>query len=123
MNSKINSFQDLVVWQKSHKLALDIYEASKKFPKDEKTGLTPQIRMAISQVPAYIAEGFKRRAPKEKSRLYNNSQSSLEQARYYLILCRDLGYLKDYDALWNLSEEVSRMLSRLAQSARSQNKR
>ena len=119
MDNKINSFQDLVVWQKSHQLTLALYQASKKFPKEEKTGLTVQMRSAIAAVPANIAEGFKRRNPKDKSRLYNSSQSSLEQARYYLLLARDLGYLKNFDALWNLSEEVARMLSRLAQSVRS----
>jgi len=119
MDKKIQSFQDLVVWQKSHQLALEIYRATKKFPKNEREALVPQIRRAISSVPAAIAEGFKRRNPKDKARLYNHGESFLEHARYLLLLSRDLGYLKDFDVMWNLSDEVSRMLSRLTRSARS----
>ncbi|MDZ7270137.1 MAG: four helix bundle protein [candidate division KSB1 bacterium] len=117
------TFQDLVVWQKSHQLAMDVYRATKKFPKEERDALGATLRHAAAEVPANIAAGFRSRVQPEKFHLYNQSLAALERTRYYLILTRDLGFLKDYEALWNLAEEVGRMLGRLARSARSQQNR
>lgn len=86
------SFEDLIVWQKAHRHVLSIYEPSKGFPKEEVYGLTSQLRRASSSVPANIAEGFKRRNTKDKIRFYNIAQSSLVEARYFLILAGDLQY-------------------------------
>ncbi len=117
------TFQDLVVWQKSHQLSLEIFGATKKFPKEERDGLGAVLRQAVAEVPANIAAGFRSRIQPEKLRLYSESLAALERTRYYLILSRDLGFLKDYEALWNLAEEVGRMLGRLVRSARpSQNR-
>jgi four helix bundle protein len=57
MAALINSFRDLVVWQKSMDLVTEIYRLSKKFPKDELFGLTSQIRRAAVSIPSNIAEG------------------------------------------------------------------
>ncbi len=117
------TFQDLVVWQRSHQLSVEIFRATKKFPKEERDVLGAELRRAIAAVPANIAAGFRCRIQPEKLRLYNDSLSALEHARYYLILARDLGFIKDYEPLWNLAEEVGRMLSRLVRSARPQQNR
>ncbi|MCR4437919.1 MAG: four helix bundle protein [bacterium] len=117
------TFHDLVVWQRSHQLTLEIFRATKKFPKEERDGLAAELRKAIAAVPANIAAGFRCRIQPEKLRLYSESLSALERARYYLILARDLGLLKEFEALWNLGEEVGRMLSRLVRSARPQQNR
>ena len=87
------SFQDLVVCQKSHALTLRVYKLTTKFPKEELFGLTAQMRRAAVSVPADIAEGFSKRGPADKARLMNVSQASLEELRYYFILGRDLGYM------------------------------
>ena len=52
------TFQDLVVWQKSHQLVLQIYRFSADFPKSEIYSLTQQLRRAAVSIPANIAEGF-----------------------------------------------------------------
>lgn len=80
------SFQDVVVWQKAHKLVLAIYKETNQFPREEVFGLTSQIRRATVSVPANIAEGFKRIGLKDKIRFYNIAQSSLEEVKYFLIL-------------------------------------
>ncbi|MBI3247294.1 MAG: four helix bundle protein [Deltaproteobacteria bacterium] len=103
------TFEDLVVWQKSHALVLGIYRLSATFPKDERYGLTSQIRRAVISIPANIAEGFKKRGKADKARFMNIAQGSLEEIRYYLILVRDLGYLEN-SSLRDQLEEVSRLL-------------
>ncbi|MGQ9561454.1 MAG: four helix bundle protein [Candidatus Oleimicrobiaceae bacterium] len=117
------TFQDLVVWQKSHQLSVEIFRATKKLPKEERDVLGAELRRAIAAVPANIAAGFRCRIQPEKLRLYSDSMSALEHARYYLLLAHELGFIKDYEPLWNLAEEVGRMLSRLVRSARPQQNR
>jgi len=107
---KSKTFQDLVVWQKSHKLVLEIYKMTCSFPKEELFGLTSQIRRAAVSVPANIAEGYKRRGKREKVRFFNISQASLEEVRYYLILTEDLCYAKTEKILGPL-DEVAGMLA------------
>jgi hypothetical protein len=85
------TFQDLIVWQKAHRFALDIYRLTEDFPKTEVYGLTSQLRRAAVSVPANIAQG------------------SLEECRYYLILSADFGYGKTTE-LTGLLEEVSKLL-------------
>jgi four helix bundle protein len=102
-------FMDLLVWQKAHRLVLDIYRYSDGFPRKEIYGLTSQFRRAAVSVPANIAEGYKRRTRQEKIRFLNIAQGSLEECRYYLILSNDLGY-GDTVTLLDMMEEVSRLL-------------
>jgi four helix bundle protein len=79
------SFQDLVVWQKTHQLVLGVYQFSASFPEREKYGLTSQLRRSAVSIPANIAEGFKKRTRPDKARFFNVAQGSLEETRYYLI--------------------------------------
>jgi four helix bundle protein len=89
---RAKSFEDLLVWQKAHAHVLEIYRITKGFPKSELFGLTSQMRRAAISIPANIAEGFKKRTPREKVRVLNIAQGSLEESRYYLILAKDLSY-------------------------------
>ncbi|HEX6566224.1 MAG TPA: four helix bundle protein [Chthoniobacterales bacterium] len=106
---KAKTFEDLLVWKKAHAYVLEIYRITKQFPKSEIFGLTAQMRRAAVSIPANIAEGFKKRTPREKIRILNISQGSLEESRYYLILAEDLDYANTAVLLPKL-EEVSRML-------------
>lgn len=60
MKEKIEKFENLTVWQKSHELALEVYKITKEFPSEERFGLISQMRRAAVSVAANIAEGFKR---------------------------------------------------------------
>ena len=84
------SFQDLIVWQKSHLFVLEVYKLSQNFPNNELYGLVSQLRRAAVSIPANIAEGFKKRGLADKVRFLNIAQGSLEECRYYLILTSDL---------------------------------
>jgi four helix bundle protein len=103
-------FQDLLVWQKAHTLVLSVYRMTSTFPRSEVFGLTSQMRRAAVSVPANIAEGFKRKGRADKTRILNIAEASLEELRYYFILCRELGYATSA-AESELSEEVARMLT------------
>jgi len=59
--SKVGSFKDLIVYQKAYKLAMEIFEISKSFPKEEKYSLTDQIRRSSRSVTACIAESWAKR--------------------------------------------------------------
>jgi four helix bundle protein len=86
-------FTDLKVWQRSHELVLEIYKLSRRFPEHERYGVTSQLRRAAVSVPANIAEGSKRRHPKDYARFLNIAEGSLSETEYLVILCQDLDYL------------------------------
>ncbi len=61
----LKSYKELKVWQKSYQLCIEIYGITKVFPRDEKYGLTSQIRRAAVSVPSNIAEGYGRKTTLE----------------------------------------------------------
>jgi len=117
MKKPAKTFQELVVWQKAHEFALGVYRLTRKFPKSELYGLTSQFQRATVSIPANIAEGFRKKSKADKIRFLNISEGSLEEARYYLILSKDLGY-GDIPRLWVLIEEVSKLLNAYSRSIR-----
>ena len=110
------SFIQLDVWKKAHQAVLSVYVLTQQFPPEERFGLSVQMRKAASSIPANIAEGYGRRSPKEKAHFYTISTGSAEELKYFLILSKDLGYLKDIEALWRGVEDVCRMLRRLTET-------
>lgn len=113
---RLETFQDLEVWKKSHRLVLRIYNLTRDFPKEEKFGLVPQMRRAAVSIPANLAEGFKKRSQKDKSNFYNIAQGSLEEIRYYPILAKDLNYIAENEELIDSADEIGKMLYGLIQS-------
>jgi len=109
------SFQDLVVWQKSHAFVLAVYRTTQAFPKHELYGLTSQVRRAAVSVSANIAEGFRKRGKADKARFLNTAEGSLEECRYYLILAEGLGYPRTED-LRAAADEVGRLLGGYSRS-------
>jgi four helix bundle protein len=87
------SFEDLLVWQKTHEFVLEVYKITELYPKTEIYGLTSQFRRAAVSIAANISEGFKKKGKADKLRFYNIAQGSLEECRYYLILSKDLKYI------------------------------
>jgi four helix bundle protein len=59
--SASNSFRDLDVWQESMRLVEDVYRVTAAFPREEKYGLTSQLRSAAVSIPSNIAEGSRRK--------------------------------------------------------------
>jgi four helix bundle protein len=115
---KLTDFQQLNVWQKAHKLVLEVYELTRKFPKEERSEMRRTVRRTATVIPAKIAEGFMRRNPRDKEASYRLSQDAIEELKCYLILSRDLGFLKDTDETVLAADEVGRMLTGLVRAAR-----
>ena len=103
------SFKELLVWQKAHQLVLAVYRLTDAFPKHELFALTSQVRRAAVSVPANIAEGFRKRGPEDKVRIFNIAEGSLEEVHYYLILAQDLAY-GETAGLTEQANEVGRLL-------------
>ncbi len=92
---KYSSFEEVPVWQKSHKLTLRIYNITKNFPEDEKFGIISQLRRSTSSIPANIAEGFGKNTTKELIQFLYNARGSCAESLCHLILAKDLEYLSE----------------------------
>jgi four helix bundle protein len=99
-------------------LLLRIYKATEAFPKDEKFGLTSQLRRAAVSIVANIAEGAARRSPKEFRQFLSQSQGSASEVDTELVIAYRLSYLmaSDYQALAEDLDHIGRMITRLSQS-------
>lgn len=106
-NPKINSFEDLIVWQESQILAVQIYKITKLFPKDELFGLTSQVRRAVSSVSANIAEGFGRASLNDKRHFMTIAYGSLLETKNFLYLAHKLNYIDKSELDTLLKQTVS----------------
>ena len=77
----MNSYRDLIVWQKAMVLVTLVYKLSKKFPEDEKFGLTSQIKRSSVSIPSNIAEGYGRKYSKDYSRFLQMARGSLYECQ------------------------------------------
>lgn len=118
----MRDFRQLKVWEKSHRLVLDVYQATAKFPKDEQYGLTAQLRRCASSIPANIAEGCGRSGNPELARFLQISMGSASELEYHLLLAHDLKLLTDgvHGRLGTDVIDVKRMLAALIQKVRAQ---
>lgn len=91
--TKIKSFTDLHAWQEGHCLVFDAYSITKEFPRDEKFGLTSQLRRAAVSVTSNIAEGFSRSSYQDKTRFYSIALGSLTEVQNQLLAARDVEYI------------------------------
>ena len=114
----INSYKDLIVWQKGIQLSKEIYLLTENFPKEEVYGLTSQMRRASLSVPANIVEGYGRNSQKEKFNFYNIAKGSLTEIEYYIDFSFRLKYINQdsYIKLVGLRNDVGRLLNGLMKS-------
>jgi four helix bundle protein len=112
-NQKIQSYQDLIVWQKGVALVEQVYAASQAFPDEEKFGLTSQMRRCAVSVPSNIAEGWGRASKANYRNFLNIARGSLLELETQTIISERLGYLKSPKEILNLIEEESKMLNSL----------
>lgn len=125
MGNAVKSFLDLIVWQKSHSLTLDIYQITNKFPSVEKYGVISQLRRAAYSVPSNIVEGHTRNSTKEFVHFLSIAQGSLNELKYFLILSRDLNFidLNEYNNLNIKADEISKMLYMMKEKLKSKDKK
>ncbi len=100
--------QKLEVWIKSLELVTEIYRRSEGFPREERYGLTSQIRRAAVSIPANIAEGAGRQSKKDFARFLSNAQGSASELETELTIAQRLGYL-DKSTFEKLIVELDRI--------------
>ena len=111
----MQSYKDLIVWEKSIQLVISTYEVVKKFPKEEMYALSSQIRRAAVSVPSNIAEGHDRNFDKEFCRFLCIARGSLAELETQLIIASKLNYA-DKDTINSVLEkcdEIGKMLNAL----------
>src|SRR5687767_1525126 len=114
----IHSFRDLQVWQRAMDLVEDIYKVTKLFPRDERFGLTAQIRRAAVSIPSNIGEGKRRKRRKPLLNHLDIALGSQGEVEVQVEIAKRVGYLtaSDYRRLAARVEEVGRMLNGLIAS-------
>jgi four helix bundle protein len=110
----------LDVWNLAMGLAVEVYRLTETFPKDQRYGLTDQIRWAAVSIPSNIAEGAARQTRKEFANFLHIAQGSVSEVDTQLELARRLGFLSDaewasFDAQM---ERIDKMLSGLIRRQR-----
>lgn len=114
MNKEYKGFKDLIVYQLSYKLALEIFEITKTFPKEEKFSLVDQIRRSSRSIPSNIGEAWsKRRYPKFFVSKLIDADGEGSETTVWLDFSKDFGYLKleKYEYFVAKYTEVSKMLN------------
>jgi len=106
---KLNSFKELIVWQKSMELTKNVYELCKTLPKEEVFGLSSQIKRSAVSIPSNIAEGYGRKNTKEYIQFLNIAYGSGCELETQLILMFDIYGINNENTLSDLSE-VQKML-------------
>ena len=109
------SFEKSEFWQEVKEFAKAIYSITKKFPKEEKFGLTSQLRRASVSICSNIAEGSARRTNKDKAHFTTISFSSAVEVMNQLILAKELTYLSrdDYSNCRSQIESITNKLNSL----------
>jgi four helix bundle protein len=115
---RIDSYRDLRVWKEAMDLAVQCYEATKAFPREEMFGLVTQIRRAASSVPANIAEGYGRESTGSYAHFLRTAQGSLKELETHLLLATRVGLMPEAksEPLIQHSDVVGRMLRGLIRS-------
>lgn len=110
----INSYKDLLIWQKGIDLAVDVYSLTRDFPETEKFALSSQIKRSASSISANIAEGYGRQSSKSYSQFIKISRGSLFELETHLILAERLNFIAEkelYDKIKNQIIEEGKMLN------------
>ena len=117
----MNSYRDLIVWQKSMNLVTLLYQLTKQFPDDEKFGLTSQIKRSSVSIPSNIAEGYGRSSSKEYVRFHEIARGSLYEFQTQLEIAANLKFIDIFvtKEIFELGIEVEKMLNSLIKKLKS----
>jgi four helix bundle protein len=111
--NKIETFEDLRVWQKGISLVKQVYLVTKQGEISRDFGFRDQLRRASVSIPTNIAEGFERRSRKEYVNFLNIAKGSAGEVRSLVRVALEINYLDraTYNELYNQALDLSRMLS------------
>ncbi len=109
----LQGYKDLKVYRSAYSLAMEIFQDTKTFPKDERFSLTDQIRRSSRSVAANIAEGYrKRRYPNMFVSKMADADAEATETQVWLDFAQDCGYLskQQRNQLFAGYEEIGKML-------------
>lgn len=111
----MNTYKDLIVWQKAIELALEVYAITDQFPKTEIYGLTSQMRRAAISIPSNIAEGRLRNSNKEYRQFLTISYGSGGELETQIEIAKKLSFGKNlnYSKVDQLLNEIMKMLNKM----------
>ncbi len=112
-SNKIETFEDLRVWQKGISLVKQVYLTTREGGISRDFGYQDQLRRAAVSIPTNIAEGFERYSRKEYVNFLNIAKGSAGEVRSLVRVALEVGYFErqTYDSLYNQALDLSRMLS------------
>ena len=114
----MQSYKDLIVYQKGYKLSLEIYQTTKNYPKEEIYGLVSQMRRSAVSIPCNVSEGYRRGHRKEYIQFLHMAHGSCAELETLLSISYDLAMLDriTFERLYSLQEEISKLLRGLISS-------
>jgi four helix bundle protein len=117
-NQAVQSFRDLLVWQRSIQLATAIYQLTRDFPREEIFGLTSQMRRAAVSIASNIAEGQGRMSTGEFQQFLGIARGSSFELQTQLVIARnlELSNTKSIAEAEALSCEITKMINGLLKS-------
>ena len=109
----MESFRDLIVWQKGMMMVKSIYDKTRGFPKEEIFGLRMQLRRCAVSVPSNIAEGSSRTLNKDFNRFLEYSQGSLYEMQTQIIISTKRKFISEESSenIENQITELQKMVS------------
>jgi four helix bundle protein len=115
------SFKDLVVWQRSIELTVDVYRLTSKFPEAERFGLTNQMRRASVSIASNIAEGYGRSTKGEYVQFLGHARGSCSELETQIVIAKQLGFgaSPNIETTESHCNDVGRLLGGLMKSIRS----
>ena len=120
------TFRDLTVYKKAFALAMDIFEISKSFPKEERYSLTDQVRKSSRSVCSCIGEAYRKR---QYPAFFVNKSSDADmentETRVWLDFALACNYMdkEKRDALDIKSEEVGKLLNHMIENPEKYNRK
>ncbi|HLD60832.1 MAG TPA: four helix bundle protein [Patescibacteria group bacterium] len=115
MNEGIESYKDLIVWQKAMELVLEVYVLTNNYPKEELYGLTAHTKKTVISIPSNIAEGRRRGSRKDFRHFLIMAFGSGAELETQIEIGRRLPFGKElnFSKVDSLLDEVMRMLNKM----------
>ena len=121
----VQPYRNLKVYQKAYAVSLEIYKTSASFPREEKFGITNQLRRSATSICANIAEGYGRQLSSDADfkRFLIIAKGSCQEIGVWIDYCRDLSFVEDsiYKKWQQKYVEISKMLFALVKTLESRN--
>lgn len=115
MKNNLNSYKDLIVWQKAMELVIEIYKLTDKFPKEEIYGIISQMRRCAISIPSNIAEGRRRDGKKDFRRFLIIAYGSGAELETQVEISKRLKFAKEIEFIEveKILLEIMKMLNKL----------